>query len=304
MPLQVGFFYWTLADLGPAYSGKDWSIWLSMLVYDDCLSNKDYKQRILSESDASFATGLNKFNKPEGCVIQTARGERKVQAQLFTVIADTPAAGYLSSRNISVGSARCPCRHCDGQMCKEDRLGGPGFLNPSHAVHLPGNSSADRNTLLTKQEEQKQRSKYAAANATKKRSLETELGIKGSYTFFEAVHGFNIINRVPHDPMHVFLEGILKFELYLALHWMAKGLGMTVGTVNTMITKHKYLQEEKHDLPAKIADCHLEGRSPKTDGKIKQTAGMVITLARNFASIFGSSALSLPFSPSLFMCRG
>ena len=40
-----------------------------------------------------------------------------------------------------------------------------------------------------------------------------------------------IVHRVPHDPMHVFVEGILKFELYLVLHWIAKGLGMGVSNL-------------------------------------------------------------------------
>ena len=73
----------------------------------------------------------------------------------------------------------------------------------------------------------------------------------------DAIRGFNIVNRVPHDPMHVFLEGVLKLELYLCLHWFAKQLGWGVTLVDEMIAHFPYQDSEKCDKPAKIAACHL-----------------------------------------------
>jgi hypothetical protein len=144
-----------------------------------------------------------------------------------------------------------------------------------------------RNVLLTTAEEAHQRETYNQASASLKNKLGTDWGIKGGVTFFEQVRGWSIINKIPHDPMHVFLEGVLKFEFYLVLHWLAKDLKLGVTAVDQMISKHQYLHEEKCDKPAKIAECHLEGSKPVHDGKIKQTAGMMIVLARNFVSIFG-----------------
>jgi hypothetical protein len=215
-----------------------------------------------------------------------------VREQLFIVIADKPAAVYLSCRNISVGSAKVPCRHCtDQKTSNDDYLQGPGFLSDSFLPAigtLPAiNANASLNVLLTKDRDQDQREAYDAANATKKKVLQTLWGLKGGYTFFQAVRGFNIVNRVPHDPMHVFLEGVLKFELYLVFHWIAKALGFGVQALDNWIWKHELAEGEKNDKPAKIDTCHIEGSAPKADGKIKQTAGMVRTLARNLVPMFG-----------------
>jgi hypothetical protein len=285
----VGFFYWTLGDLGPAYSGKDWTIFMSMLVWDDSLSNPAYKRDILNLGDASFAAGLNKLNGEHGHLLNTARGPQLVRAQLFVVSADTPAAGYLCSRNISVGSAKCPCRHCKNQIPREQYLGGPGLLGSPEATSAV---NSQRNQLLAQHDGDGQRGLYAAANATKQKQLGTSFGLKGELTFFHQVRGFRAVNRVPHDPMHVFLEGILKFEIFLVCHWIAKQLGMGVDNLDNLINTYEHYEDvEKFDKPAKIDACHLEGRVPKTDGKIKQTAGMCIVLARNMGNIFGEQPL-------------
>ena len=258
-----------------------------MLVWDDTLHFEKYKKAILGTNEHSFAQGINQLNTPTGKRLKTAVGERTVRAQLFSVIADTPAAGYMSSRNISVSIAKCPCRHCENQIPKQDRLGGPGFLTPD-SKDCP-RLNQQRNVLLTEASEAKQRKEFSAAT-TKAQSegLATKYGIKGGYTFFDAVTGFRIVHRVPHDPMHVFLEGVLKFEMYLVLHWMAKVLGWGVVTVDQMIQNHPYERTELSDKPATVAACHLTGKHPDPSGKIKQTAGMAIVLARNFVEIFGT----------------
>jgi hypothetical protein len=164
-----------------------------------------------------------------------------------------------------------------------DYLGGPGFLGNNY---LPAINTS-RNILLTRGVEKEQRLAYRNANATTKKKLETQFGIKGDYTFFDRVKGFNIVNRVPHDPMHVFLERVLKFELYLVYHWIAMVLGMGVSTLDMNIHHFAYAEGEKSDKPAKIDKCHISGSQPKSDGKIKQTAGMCIVLARNLVATFG-----------------
>jgi hypothetical protein len=254
-----------------------------MMVWDDCLSNEEYKQTILGTDEASFARGINLFNTDEGRLTTTAIGKQIIRAQLFIVIADTPAAGWMSCRNISVGSAKVPCRHCLDFMGKGTNLGGPGFLGDDF---LPAVNKT-RNVLLTQEVETQQRAEYASTNQSKRKVLQTKRGIKGAYTFFDQVRGFQIVNRVPHDPMHLTLEGVLKYELYLSSHWMAKTLGLGVFALDQMIHKFDLVGIEKSDKPAKIDACHLEGTVPKMGGKIKQTAGMCIVLARNWPLIFG-----------------
>jgi hypothetical protein len=71
------------------------------------------------------------------------------------------------------------------------------------------------------------------------------------------------------------------------MHWMVKGLGLSIDILNATLANYEYLHVERRDKPSKVTETHLEGSQPSMDGKIKQTSGQMMVLARNFIPIFG-----------------
>jgi|TARA_B110000971_G_C19872808_1_gene437007 hypothetical protein len=109
--VQIGFFYWTLADFPPHLSAKIYNIYLAALVWDDSLSNPEHVKKLMNLPHA-LGSDINLFNREDGYTLETADGPQRIHANLFALLADTPAAALMCARSKSV-SATCFCRSCN-----------------------------------------------------------------------------------------------------------------------------------------------------------------------------------------------
>jgi hypothetical protein len=300
--MQVGFFYWTLHDLGPAFSGKDCTIWPAFMAWDDNLSNPEYVDKMI-QHPRSMGTQLALFQSENGCVTPTAYGPQALHMDILSVSADAPAAGFLAGRVMSFSKATYFCRACNAGQ--KDRLTFVAFLMQflvmigylsATSLYVVPEQLTSHIQLLTKEEDQQQREQLRdqlAAASRANRSTKTVIakftklsGLKDPRHFMHWAPFIHISCCLIQDGMHVLLEGVVKYVLYLTIHWMVNALKLPLATVNYMIQNHEYLPQERADKPSEIRANHLEGAAT-TSGKIKQTAGQVLVLVRNFIPIFG-----------------
>jgi hypothetical protein len=296
---KVGFFYYSFLDLGPAYSGKDTTIFVALLAWENHLSNEEYLSKMLAHPQSIFQQ-LQLFTRDVGCNLQTAYGVQKVHMDILECSADGPAASFLVGRNKTFTmTVHKPCRLCGvtvGQLL---------FFVPLLLIYLAEHAQQVWRTLptkipyklLTADEDATQRAHLSSLNKTQAAKYMTATGLRQHQCFLQFAPHLPLHNVCPHDGMHVWLEGVLKFMLYLTFHWMNKELCWNLELViNLQLTEFNYLAIEISDKPGKILASHLEGKEPEKGGKIKQTAGQMLVLARNFMPMFGPLIWSKGYS--------
>jgi hypothetical protein len=266
------------------------------MIWNDNLANQEYITKIM-DHPRSIGSQLSLFQRESGCVAPTAHGAATIHINILVVAADAPAAAFIAARNASFSKAKCMCRGCDAGQA--DRLTHvPFLLRCLKQIRIkvpqeyePSLESGKHCTLLTKEIDQEQRvtlqSKINNGGAS---AYMTATGLKKvRHLLYWCPHAA-IWSACVQDGMHVLLEGVVKYLLYLTFHWFVNTLKVPLTTINYMIQNHQYLPFEM-PVPAEIRQTHMEGK-PSTGGKIKQTAGMVLTLSRNFIAIFGPMAWS------------
>jgi hypothetical protein len=70
-------YYFSVLDLGPSYSGKDATIFVALMAWDDHVKKRDYHLKMFSHP-MSIGAQLPLFQREEGVNVMTAYGVRKV----------------------------------------------------------------------------------------------------------------------------------------------------------------------------------------------------------------------------------
>jgi hypothetical protein len=271
------------------HSGKDATIFAALLAWEHHLKNEDYLAQMLAHPKSIFSQ-LQLFTRDEGCNLQTVYGVQKLHLDILECSADGPAASLLLGRNATFTmDVIKPCRNCN--VTKGQLLTFVPLLLIYLAEHMQQHwrelPSRPSFKLLTAEEDASQRNTLSSMNHTQAARYMTQTGLRKADCFLRFAKHLPYHNVCPHDGMHVWLEGLLKFNMYLTFHWIVKTLGLSLDSLNSMLVTFNYLPIERSDVPGKIRPSHLDGKEPKKDGKIKQTAGQMLVIARNFLPIFG-----------------
>jgi hypothetical protein len=270
-----------------------------MMLWDEMLSNDGYITKIMAHPK-SIGAQLHFFERPSGCVTPTHRGNERVWLTVLAVAADAPAAGWVVGRNKSFSKAKYMCRGCNAGQ--EHRCTHACFLlkflvdnKYMDVADLDNLQKRQLNCpleLLTAEEDERQRGELAMAlrKSNTKATLDRFgrlYGVRKCRHFMYWSRNTDIAKCAIQDGMHVMLEGVIKYLLYLTFWWFVHTLKLPLATLNYMIAKHPYTMEESHDKPGEIMETHLEGKAT-TGGKVKLTAGQVLVLSRNFIPIFAA----------------
>ena len=245
-------FYFTFLELGGNFSGKDSTIWPCLMVMNEHLSNENYISKIVAHPK-SIGSQLQLFEREEGCMTPTCKGVQAVWISVLAIAADAPAAGWLLGRNQSFSKAHQICRSCNATQ--KDRLTHVAFLliylvSIGHDLELTPQQEAQVSSsniqLLTEELDQQQRRDFADARTNAARdAIARKTGVRRCRHFMYWAQHIHVSRCTVQDGMHVLLEGLVKYLMYLTFHWLVHTHKVSLHTINYMITHHRYLPQEK-----------------------------------------------------------
>ncbi|CAF1050796.1 unnamed protein product [Brachionus calyciflorus] len=108
-------------------------------------------------------------------------------------------------------------------------------------------------------------------------------GVKKSNCFEELEH-FNVINGLPPDSMHNFLEGVLVYDFGLLMNYLNRTGTLTVNDLNQSLENFEYSRIDKKN---KVPSIIFTNNSLKTNYGFKLSATHSWNLMRIFPLIFG-----------------
>jgi hypothetical protein len=174
---------------------------------------------------------------------------------LVAVVADTPAANLLGGFKEGVAFAEKPCRACDVRRCSMSEI-----VTVSDGVLRDEMEHRDRVNQLS------ELSKPSYQYWSK------EYGINRGSVLME-VPGFEITRCLLQDPMHVLLEGVLKYEFQCMLRVLVRKYKGLLAKLNSRLDNFEYTHHELADRPQVIDVKQLE-----VNATLAQTAAEMKTL--------------------------
>lgn len=236
---KLGLFYYQLANIEAKYRSKTKSIHLFAIC------KNEYIKRY----------GMNTFLKPmvddmkclgqeDGYTFSICGGSFNLRGAILAVLADTPASQAAGGFKESVGGARRKCRHCMANFeSMQDFFSEEDFMCRDRELH---------ETQLNDIEN--------AESKFLKNFFSKNFGINTRSALRDAPH-FDVTKQLPQDLMHVFLEGIVAYELkFLLQHYIDIG-EIKLNDLNSKIEKFSYGYSEVKDKPAEIKVSDLENPS-------------------------------------------
>ena len=255
---KVTAFYWTLLNVPAHLRSKLSYIQLAAIVKANDLKRFGSKNLL-----ADFTEAMIELEKGMKLNINNKNGI--YHGLLLMVQGDTLASQQLGGFKEGVGGAQKPCRTCEVNK---------GDLHESRT---------STNFPLREEQEHRDRVQYLGT-LSKPAHLywSKKHGVNGKGLLFD-IPSFALTKCLVHDPMHLLLEGVLRYELSLLLtefievkqYFNLKGL-------NQRILQYNYTLEEKRDKPQIIEKSHL------TPGNaFAQSAQSMWILARNLPFLIG-----------------
>ena len=146
-----------------------------------------------------------------------------MRGSVLAVLAETPASQSLGGYKEGVGGARCKCRHCmtDWETMQEP-FTEEEFLLRNHTLHQQQLSDIEN-----------------AGLPFLKNYFSKQYGINRRSVLSE-IPDFDVTKQLPQDIMHIFLEGILSYEIkFLLKHYFDGGL-ITLDQLNIKLQNFPY----------------------------------------------------------------
>lgn len=257
---SLGLFYYQLVNINPVYRGKLKSIHLF------AISKKEHiKEFGINELLKPLVDDLKRLGSETGQSFNIWGGTINLRGAILAVIADTPASQAVGSFKESVGGSRRKCRHCftNWEQMQEH------FTEEEFVLR-----SSDHH------EEQVSIIENAGSDYLKK-YFSKEFGINDRAKIMEAPY-FNVTKQLPQDVMHIFLEGIISYEMKFLLKYLFDARRLTLHYLNNEIDHFAYGYSEKKDKPSPIKEVDLEFQSSSNLG---QSASQMFLLACIFPFI-------------------
>lgn len=241
----VGLFYYQLVNINSVYRGKLKSIHLFAIC------KKQYiKEFGLDEILKPLVDDLKELGSETGHPFTIGGGTVYLRGAILAVIADTPASQVVGGYKESVGGAKRKCRHC---MTSWEKM----------QEHFTEEEFVLRNS--DRHEEQVSTIENAGSEYLRK-YFSKEYGINKRAKILEAPY-FNVTKQLPQDIMHIFLEGIVGYEMKFLFKYLFDSGRLTLNDLNRGIDYFAYGYSETKDKPAPIKAVDLEFKSSSNLGQ-------------------------------------
>ena len=249
---KLSFFYYQLANIKPIYRSKLKSVHLLAI----CKTSYMKKYGI----NAIFSPIVEDLKiLANGHPFQIYGGVLRLRGSLLALLADTPASQLCGGFKEGVGGAFRKCRVCHATFERMQELFIEEDFNlrtkEDHALHVELVENAPTNFL--------------------KEFYSKKCGVTFRSKLMEAPF-FDVTQQLPMDIMHVFLEGVLAYEIKYLLRHCIDERYFSLATLNKDIEKFPLGYAHKKDRPIVIKDTDLQRESATNLG---QTASKMWLLA-------------------------
>ncbi|KAK2555549.1 hypothetical protein P5673_022892 [Acropora cervicornis] len=245
---KLSFFYYQLANLHPMFRSKLKSIHLFAVCRTELVSLSQYGFNKILEPFVNEMKILGcdrgfTFTLPSGCI--------NLRGGILAFLADTPASQKAGGFKEGVGGAKRKCRHCmatfeDMQTCFEEDQFELRNLDDHHyyLAKLEGASSENLRAFYSKC-----------------------YGINTRTVLLESPY-FDPCEQLIQDVMHVFLEGVLGYEIRFLLKYYLRDINaFTLDSLNSKIQGFSYGYSSSKDKPAVLLVKDLEKGSSTNLGQ-------------------------------------
>ena len=250
-PHKLGMFYFVIANMPVVLRSTLSNIHLL------AIAKTKYLRGNLGLLLNDFIKTVNKL-RTNGIELIVNGRKQNTRGDLLVVITDSPAGFFLSGLKESVSKAFKMCRVCNATQKEAKRsFMGNEFSIRRFPMHLKrcGDMFDAYMTPPTKIFWSK------------------TFGIN-SRSVFEQIHGFNFLDAMPFDPMHVLLEGQFPYIAALFLYRATViDRRFTLAWLNEQIKSYPYSYLDKSSQPDRIFEKDLNSDS------LKNTAAAHLTLA-------------------------
>ena len=249
---KLSFFYYQLANIKPIYRSKLKSVHLLAI----CKTSYMKKYGI----NAIFSPIVEDLKiLANGHPFQIYGGVLRLRGSLLALLADIPACQLCGGFKEGVGGAFRKCRVCHATFERIQELFIEEDFNlrtkEDHALHVELVENAPTNFL--------------------KEFYSKKCGVTFRSKLMEAPF-FDVTQQLPMDIMHVFLEGVLAYEIKYLLRHCIDERYFSLATLNKDIEKFPLGYAHKKDRPIVIKDTDLQRESATNLG---QTASKMWLLA-------------------------
>lgn len=243
---KISAFYYQVANLPTKYRSKLKSINVLALC-----TSANMKRYGIDRIFEPLVEELKKLGDDSGYPFQIYQGTVHLRGGLLAVVADTPASQEAGGFKSGVGGAFRKCRHCMATY-------------NSMQEHF----SEEKFTLRCSEDHEKYLGKIENAPTQFLRTYYSKkTGITRRSKLLEAPH-FDVCQQLPQDLMHVFLEGVLGYEIkYMLRYYIQDQKLLSVSTLNSRIQNFLLGYAHKKSKPAPIFERDLERNSSSNLGQ-------------------------------------
>ena len=263
---KITLLYYQLANIPIEYRSKLNSIHLLGVCKTEYIKNYG-----INRVFEPLVKELNLLGTERGFPFRVFGGEIFLRGAVLALLADTPASNLAAGFKESVAGARRKCRHCMAtyetmQECFTE----------------------EEFTLRCKQDHEEQLQRLEKAPSKFLREYYSKIFGINERSHLQDAPFFDVCEQFPQDIMHVFLEGILAYEIkYLLRHYINEEGILTLSDLNKEIQTFSYGYSHIKDKPCVIKTTDLDRQSPSNLG---QGAASMWLLAQVLPIILGKFA--------------
>lgn len=260
-PHKMCLFYYQLANLSPVYRSKLRSIKLFAVCAYKIF--KKYKEIAMEKIFEPLVADMKLLGGDDGYTFSIRNvGQVALRGAVLAFLADTPASHAAGGFKEGVGGgAKRKCRHCMSTFETMQKYFEEDLFQlrdqDDHEEQLHDIENAPSQYL---------KDYFCKEYGINQRSILSNLPY------------FNVTHQLPQDIMHIFLEGILQYEIKLLLNYLMKTQGViTLDELNHAI-KHfplGYTDVKRRPIVMKHGDLEM-----KSSTNLGQTASTMWLLSQ------------------------
>lgn len=242
---KLSFFYYQLANIKPIYRSKLKSVHL-LAICKTSYMKKYGINAIFSPIVEDLQTLAN------GYPFQVYGGVLRLRGSLLALLADTPASQLCGGFKEGVGGAFRKCRVCNATFESMQEL----FTEDNFNLRTKEDHAANVELIEN------------AQTSFLKEFYSKKCGVTCRSKLMEAPF-FDVTQQLPMDIMHVFLEGVVAYEIKYLLRHCIDERHFSLAMLNKDIEKFPLGYAHKKDRPILIKDSDLQTESATN---LEQTA--------------------------------